>query len=215
MKLKRVPGTDYDPNGNPPAGELLVRGPFLFSEYYRQPELTAEAVVDGWFATGDVVRIVDGQLQIIDRAKQLVKLSQGEYISLTTLTEIYSTASLVAFIYIYADSRHDEPLAVVVPKKEKLEEWKSQGIGDVCESEKVREELVEDLGKVYVIHKLRGFERITHLVVDTVEPTVENGMLTPSMKPQFTSLKRRYLERLEGLYFEIEEAKKQARKPGQ
>jgi long-chain acyl-CoA synthetase len=208
MKLRRVAGADYDPNGDPPAGELLVRGPFLFSEYYKQPELTAEAVVDGWFATGDVVRITDGHIQIIDRAKQLVKLSQGEYLSLTTLTEVYSTASTIAFIYVYADSRHDEPLAVVVPKKEKIMEWAAEGIEDVCESERVRQEIVADLAKTHTAHGLRGFERITHLFVDTVEPSVENGLLTPSMKPQFASLKRRYLERFESLYFEIEEAKK-------
>jgi long-chain acyl-CoA synthetase len=211
MKLRRVPGADYDPNGSPPAGELLVRGPFLFSEYYKQPELTAEAMVGGWFATGDVVRIADGQIQIIDRAKQLVKLSQGEYLSLTTLTEVYSTASIVAFIYVYADSRHDEPLAVVVPKREKITEWAAEGIEDVCESERVRQDIVADLAKTHSAHGLRGFERITHLFVDTVEPTVENGLLTPSMKPQFASLKRRYLERFESLYFEIEEGKKTAK----
>jgi long-chain acyl-CoA synthetase len=211
IKLRKVPGTEYDPNGSPPAGELLVRGPFLFREYYKQPELTAEVMVDGWFATGDVVRIsTDRQLQIIDRAKQLVKLSQGEYLSLTTLNEVYGTASLVSFIYVYADARHDEPLAVVVPKKEKIDAWAAQGITDVAESRVVRDELIADLKKVHQKYGLRGFERITHLLVDTVEPTVENGLLTPSMKPQFSSLKRRYLEQFEKLYFEIEGEKRSA-----
>jgi long-chain acyl-CoA synthetase len=116
------------------------------------------------------VWITDWQIQIIDRAKQFVKLSEGEYSSLTTLTEVHLMASLVGFLSVSADSRHNEPLAVVVPKKEKIVEWEGQGMADVCASEKVRAEMVADLAKTHVAHGLCGFERIPHLFVDDVEP---------------------------------------------
>ena len=206
VKLRRVPGADYNPNDPvAPTGELLVRGPIVFAGYYKQPELTEEAMPGGWFATGDVCKITRalGHIEIIDRAKQLVKLSQGEYLSLTQLTECYSMADLVSFIYVYADSRHNEPLAVVIPKASKISEWEGQG-KDVKNDPSVKEELVASLHKIYEEYKLRGFERITHIVVDTQEPTVENGLLTPSMKPQFASLKAKYGEQLNALYESIE-----------
>ena len=210
IKLRRVPDVECDPNGEVPTGELLVRGPLLFNGYYKQPELTNEVLVDGWFATGDVVKITpEGQLQIIDRAKQLVKLSQGEYISLTTLTDEYSMADIVSFIYVYADPSHDQPLAVVIPRKDKIEEWQSRGISDVCNSDVVKKEVVDSLLKVFNDRKLRGFERITHVIIDTEEPTIDNGLLTPSMKPQYASLKRRYGEELQSLYRQIEMKKEQ------
>jgi long-chain acyl-CoA synthetase len=119
---------------------------------------------------------------------------------------------LVGFIYVYANSRHDEPLAVVVPKKERIVEWEGQGIADGCASEKVRDEIIADLAETHVANGLRGFERITHLFVDNVESTIENGLLTPSMKSQFASLKRRYLQRFEELYGETETAQKSREK---
>ena len=208
IKLRKVPDADWDPNGKIPTGELLVRGPLLFKEYYKQPELTNEVLVDGWFATGDVVKITpEGQLQIIDRAKQLVKLSQGEYISLTNLTDEYSMAEIVSFIYVYADPSHDQPLAVVIPRRDKIEEWQSKGITNICESEVVKKEVVDSLLKVATDRKLRGFERITHVIIDTEEPTIDNGLLTPSMKPQYASLRRRYGEQLNSLYRQIEQKK--------
>lgn len=205
IKLRKVEGTDYDPQGEIPTGELLVRGPIVIKEYYKQPELTKDSFVDGWFATGDVVKIINGELQIIDRAKQLVKLSQGEYISLTTLSDIYSEADILSFIYIYADSHHDQPLGVVFPKQEKIKEWEARGILDFNESDVVKEEIIASLNKVFVERGLRGFERITNVIVEKEEPTIENGLLTPSMKPQFASFKRKYLDSLENLYSKIKQ----------
>lgn len=110
---------EYDPQGEEPCGELLARGANMFKGYYKQTELTEEAIVDGgWFVTGDVVKITkEGQVKIIDRVKQIVKLCQGEYVSLTALTEVYSMADSVSFVYIHADGTHGEPIAICWPKK--------------------------------------------------------------------------------------------------
>jgi long-chain acyl-CoA synthetase len=62
---------------------------------------------------------------------------------------------------------------------------------------------------VYKEYQLSGFERITHVLLDNIELSVENGLLTPSMKPQFTSLKKRYLEQFGKLYGQIEDEKRQ------
>jgi len=202
MKLRRVEGTDYDPHAVVPKGEILVRGPNVFAGYYKQPELTKEVLSeDGWFATGDVGMITpEKQLQIIDRAKQLVKLSQGEYLSLTALTEMYTMAENVQFMYIYADSLHDKPVAVVIPKPEKLKEWESKGLTNFNESPIAKKEIQEALEKVFINKKLRGFERISNFIIDIEEPTIANGLLTPKMAPQFQSLRRKYEKQLLSLY---------------
>ncbi|KAK8866684.1 hypothetical protein M9Y10_009651 [Tritrichomonas musculus] len=217
VKLRRVEGADYDPRApEEPAGELLVRGPILFREYYKQPELTKEVLVDGWFATGDVCKFTkEGQLQIIDRAKQLVKLSQGEYLSLTTLSDNYSMADVATFVYVYADSRHDQPIAVVFPKKEKIAEWQARGITDIQHSDVVKQEILESLAKIHKLMEMRGFERISDIVIELEEPTNENGLMTPSMKPQYATFKRRFGEDLEACYRRVEERKQKEKEAAQ
>jgi long-chain acyl-CoA synthetase len=201
VKLRKVEGTLYDPRGEVPAGELLIRGDILFQGYYKQAELTEQVLQDGWFATGDIVCLTpSGEIQIIDRVKQLVKLSQGEYLSLTSLNDYYARADVASFVYVYANSRYDQPVAVVFPKPEKIEQWREMGITNVRDDERVQKEVMDSLMRVFQERKLRGFERIGAVLVDTEEPTIENGLLTPSMKPQFASFRKRYEDDLIGLY---------------
>ena len=205
MKLRPVKDMpQYDPNGEEPTGEIMAHGANMFKGYYKQPELTEEAFVDGWFATGDVGRVTKGmQVKIIDRVKQLVKLSQGEYISLTTLTETYSLAKDVLFIYVHADSKHNEPIAIVWPSHEAQERWKNEGITDIINSDKAKKELIDNLYVEFQKRKLRGFEKINHIIIKTEEPTVENGLLTPSQKAQLTKIKNKYIDELNALYDSI------------
>jgi long-chain acyl-CoA synthetase len=194
FKLRRVDGLNYDPRGEIMAGELLVRGPHVFKGYYKQPELTKEVLQeDGWFATGDIVQITENNvLRIVDRAKQLVKLSQGEYISVTSLNDIYSLADGVANVYIFADSHHDAPAAVVVPTKAALDSWKAKGITEPKESKVAKTDMLKNLTDCAAKNELRGFEKVKAVVIDTEEFSVENGLLTPSMKPQWQSLRKKY-----------------------
>jgi long-chain acyl-CoA synthetase len=82
VKLLSVPEAGYMANKTPPQGEILIRGPSVTSGYFKRPDLTEDRSVfteDGWFRTGDVGQFdQDGSLSIIDRVKNLVKLSGGE-----------------------------------------------------------------------------------------------------------------------------------------
>ena len=194
VKLRKVEGLLYDPRGEVIAGEILVRGPHVFKGYYKDQALTDEVIdKDGWFATGDVGVINgDGYVEIVDRAKQLVKLSQGEYISITMLTDIYSTTPGVRNIYVYANSHHDAPLAVVVPDEALIEKWKSAGITEFKGSKAAADEVLGLLRETAVANNLRGIERIAAVLLDDKEFTVDNGLLTPSMKLQWKSLAAKY-----------------------
>jgi long-chain acyl-CoA synthetase len=202
LKLRRVPDVPvWDPQGNPPVGEALARGANRFLGYYKQPELTQASIVDGWFATGDVVRVTPGgQMQIIDRVKQLVKLSQGEYISLTQATEYYGLADVVDFVFVHADPKHSEPVAIVWPKPGCIEAWNAKGISDIEASDDVKKEVVASLKRVHEQRKLRGFERINHVLVKLDPPTVENGLLTPTLKAQLRKIEGKYKAELDELY---------------
>lgn len=194
VKLRKVDGFNYDPFGENPTGEILVRGPNVFKGYYKDDELTKEAVDEnGWFITGDIGLLTpSGTLHIIDRIKQLVKLSQGEYISITQLTDIYGLAKGVNNIYLYADSYHDLPFAVVVPTPEYRKKWEDAGIKDPVSSQAVKDELMNNLDEVYKAQSLRGFEKIKDIIIDLEEFTIENGLLTPSLKPQWQNLRAKY-----------------------
>lgn len=195
VRFRKVEGTDYDAKGEFPTGELLVKGPIVFQGYYKQPELTKEVLQDGWFATGDVCTLThEKQIKIIDRAKQLVKLCQGEYISLTNLSEQYGRATKITFIFVYANSQYDRPVALVIPKREIIEKYISKGVkeADIPKNAEIQAELIENLSEQYKANGMRGFEKIDRILIDTVEPSVDNGLLTPSLKPQFNSIKKKY-----------------------
>jgi long-chain acyl-CoA synthetase len=202
VKLRCVPEMpEYDPQGPEPAGEALARGANLFQGYYKQEELTREAMVDGWFATGDIVRVTKGmQMKIIDRVKQLVKLCQGEYVSLTTLTEYYQQADVAQFVFVHAEGKYDQPVAIVWPKQDYVEAWRARGILDIEHSQIVCEEVVASLQKVYETRKMNGYERIRHVLISLEEPTQENGLLTPSLKAQLKKIQQKYQRDLDQLY---------------
>merc|ERR1711959_470987 len=78
-RLEAVPEMNYSPFTDPPRGEVLIRGPSVFSGYYKAEKQTSEAIdKDGWFHSGDVGEIQpSGALKIIDRKKNIFKLAQG------------------------------------------------------------------------------------------------------------------------------------------
>eukprot|EP00878_Enallax_costatus_P005018 GHUV01005278.1.p1 GENE.GHUV01005278.1~~GHUV01005278.1.p1 ORF type:complete len:528 (+),score=95.01 GHUV01005278.1:432-2015(+) len=79
LRLEAVTELGHSPSGNPPRGEICIRGPAMFKGYYKQPDLTEEAVdSEGFFHTGDIGELTrEGLLKIIDRKKNIFKLSQG------------------------------------------------------------------------------------------------------------------------------------------
>lgn len=122
MKLLDVPEMGYWTTDNPPRGEICVKTPDMIDGYFKNPEVTAEKFVDGYFLTGDIgVMEKVGKIRIIDRKKNIFKLSQGEFVSPEGLEGVFSGGShYISQMYVYGNSLQSNIVAVVVPEQEGL-----------------------------------------------------------------------------------------------
>jgi long-chain acyl-CoA synthetase len=125
-RLMDVPEMNYFSTDKPyPRGELQMKGATVFSGYYKRPDKTSEAFdKDGWFKTGDVVMVYpNGSTKIIDRSKNIFKLSQGEYIAPEKVENVFGLSPLIAQSLLYGDSLRSCCVAIIVPQIEKLKKW--------------------------------------------------------------------------------------------
>ena len=104
-------------------GEILVRGPSVFSSYWNKPQETKEAFEDGWFKTGDIGRLDEGGfLYVTDRKKDLLKTSGGKFIAPQPIESSLKHHPLVAEAVVVGDKRKF-PAVLIVPNFPALEVW--------------------------------------------------------------------------------------------
>ncbi|KAI4343126.1 hypothetical protein MLD38_027664 [Melastoma candidum] len=204
--LESVPEMGYDALASTPRGEVCVRGKTLFSGYYKREDLTKEVMIDGWFHTGDVGEWQpDGSLKIIDRKKNIFKLSQGEYVAVENLENIYGLVSAIDSIWVYGNSFESFLVAVVNPKREALEAWAQEnGIsGDfesLCSDPRCKEFIIGELSKIGKEKKLKGFEFIKAVHLDPVPFDMERDLLTPTYKKKRPQLLKYYQSVIDSIY---------------
>lgn len=125
-RLMDIPEMSYLSTDKPyPRGELCMKGPAVFSGYYKRPDKTAEAFdSNGWFKTGDVAMVYpNGSVKIIDRSKNIFKLSQGEYIAPEKIENMLALSPMIAQSIIYGDSLRSCTVAIVVPNPDVVTKW--------------------------------------------------------------------------------------------
>lgn len=195
-KLVDVPDLGYFRTDRPhPRGELLVKSDSLFPGYYKRPEVTAEVFdEDGYYRTGDVVAETGpDQLVYLDRRNNVLKLSQGEFVTVSKLEAVFGDSPWIRQIYIYGNSARPYLLAVIVPTDEALA------------NEDVKALIGESLQNVAKTADLQSYEIPRDFLVETTPFTLENGMLTGIRKLARPKLKEHYADRLETLYSELAE----------
>jgi long-chain acyl-CoA synthetase len=188
-----------------PDGELLVRGPFVFTGYWHKPEATREAIeADGWFHTGDIGRVDDdGFLYITDRKKELIKTSGGKMIAPQPIEGKLTNSVLVANAVVLGD-RHKFLCALIAPNFPALEDLaRRQGIAFSSRADLVSNPAVkaEYHALVHTVNQtLANFETIKrfHLVPD--EWSMASGELTPTMKLRRRAVVERYAEEIAAIY---------------
>ncbi|KAG2209240.1 hypothetical protein INT47_005532 [Mucor saturninus] len=206
IKLVDVPDANYLSSNVKPQGEIYVRGSSVTKGYFKQEALTKEAITeDGWLRTGDVGEWnVDGTLSVIDRIKNLVKLSHGEYIALEKLESVYKTALGVQNICVYADSLCNKPVAIVMPIHSSLEKMAKelgldahQPFKALCESPQVKKAFLDELHKQAKTAQLKPIEIVADIYLTDEEWTSENGLLTAAQKLKRNAVNKQYKEQLE------------------
>ncbi|KAG8661911.1 long chain acyl-CoA synthetase 4 isoform X2 [Manihot esculenta] len=204
--LESVPEMNYDALSSTPRGEICIRGKTLFSGYYKQEDLTKEVLIDGWFHTGDIGEWQhDGSLKIIDRKKNIFKLSQGEYVAVENLENIYVLASAVDSIWVYGNSFESFLVAVINPNNNALENWaKEHGVGgdfnSLCENPKAKEYILGELSKTGKEKKLKGFEFVKSVHLDPEPFDIERDLLTPTYKKKRPQLLKYYQDVIDKMY---------------
>ncbi|MFE6664559.1 carboxylic acid reductase [Streptomyces sp. NPDC057697] len=200
-KLADVPELGYFRTDLPhPRGELLLRTESMIPGYYKRPEVTAGIFdEDGYYRTGDVMaEIGPDRLVYVDRTKDTLKLSQGEFVAVSRLETVFAGSPLIRQIYVHGNSERAYLLAVVVPAAR----TPADGGG---EPDSLKALLGEALQQTAREAELNSYEIPRDFLIETEPFSPENGLLTESHKLLRPRLKERYGEALDRLYDEIAE----------
>src|SRR5579884_878544 len=188
-----------------PDGELLVRGPSVFSGYWKAPEQTAAALEpEGWFHTGDIGNIdADGFLSITDRKKDLLKTSGGKFIAPQPIENALKANALVAYCCVIGD-RRKFPSVIIAPNFPALEQWARQhNINATARADLVRDARVQALYQEIVEqvnNKLAQFEKMKKVLLVADEFSITTGEITPTLKLKRRVVEQKYLDEIEELY---------------
>jgi long-chain acyl-CoA synthetase len=186
----------WDDPEAPDEGEVIVYGPNVMGGYWNLPEATAEVMTDdGGFRTGDLGKMIDGYLSITGRVKSQFKLENGKYVSPAPLEENLKLSPLVEQAVL--DGRNSANTYLIVhPNLRGLRtELGKAGINapnsddDLCNDSGVKQWLLAHLAKNNMVTpKWKRYEVARNIILDPVEWSVDNDMMTPSLKVKLRNL---------------------------
>ena len=226
LKLVDLPeinyvSTDVNPKtGAPePKGEVCSRGPFILKGYFKDMKHYKESVdEDGWLHSGDVGVILGGQgnvLKIIDRVKNLFKLSQGEYVAPDKVQKILMNSKYVNQLFLHGESLFNYAIALVYPDLNEciafLKENKKLGdidydkltYNDICGNKIMEKEIVKDCDVVGRKLGLKGFELPKKIRIINEGFTPQNNLMTSTtLKMKLKEIRAKYKDVLKELYQE-------------
>ncbi|PWA29372.1 hypothetical protein CCH79_00013988 [Gambusia affinis] len=191
-------------------GEVCVKGPNVFKGYLKDPERTAEAIdKDGWLHTGDIGKwLPNGVLKIIDRKKHIFKLAQGEYIAPEKIETIYNRSDPVAQIFVHGESLKACLVGIVVPDPDFLPIWANKkgfegSYLELCRNKDVKAAILEDILMLGKEGGLKSFEQVRDIALHPEMFSVQNGLLTPTLKAKRNELRSHFREQIDELYAKI------------
>lgn len=210
VKLEDVADMNYfSVNGE---GEICIKGTNVFKGYLKDPVKTAEALdEDGWLHTGDIGRwLPNGTLKIIDRKKNIFKLAQGEYIAPEKIENIYIRSSPVLQVFVHGESLRSSLVAVVVPDADTLPSFAAKlgvkgSFEELCQNQAVKEAILQDMQKLGKESGLKSFEQVKSIFLHSEPFSIENGLLTPTLKAKRGDLSKYFETQINSLYKTIQE----------
>lgn len=185
-------------------GEILVRGELVMQGYWQNEEATADAIRDGWLHTGDIGEVdPDGHLRITDRKKDIIVNSGGDNLSPQRIEGFLTLQPEIAQAMVHGDKR-PHVVALIIPDKDFAEHWATENGRESTDLSA----LVADADFRAVISAavdrvnadLSVIEKIRRFILSAEPFTIENGMMTPTLKIRRHIIRQKHGDALEALY---------------
>ena len=186
-------------------GEILCKGPNVMMGYYKEEALTKEAIVDGYFHTGDIGEIDnEGFLKITDRKKEIFKTSGGKYISPQLLENTMKQSRFIEQIMVIGDGQK-MPAAFIQPNFDFIKEWERlHGINidktheEIISNPKVIQRIQEEVD--ILNEKFGNWEKIKRFELTPDIWSIAGGHLTPTMKLKRKIVMDKYIDLFHKIY---------------
>ncbi|MBG49581.1 MAG: long-chain fatty acid--CoA ligase [Pseudozobellia sp.] len=185
-------------------GEICIKGPQVMMGYYKDPERTAEVVIDNYFHTGDIGEIdQEGFLKITDRKKEMFKTSGGKYVAPQLLENRFKQSRFIEQIMVVGEGEK-MPAALIQPDFEYLNEWaKANQItipenSDIILNEKVLDQFQKEVDEAN--EKFAKWEKVKQFRLTPDVWSISEGHLTPTMKLRRKIIREKYQELYNDIY---------------
>ena len=185
-------------------GEILVKSKKVMKEYFKDSKATAEALHEGWFATGDIGMLLPGgDLKITDRKKDLIKTAGGKYVAPQKLENLLKLNPFVSQALIHGDQKKYIVALITVDRMQlekmaKENSWNHYNWHELTQKNEVYETVRRIVAETN--SKLASFETIKKFLLLPTEFTVEGGDLTPSLKIKRKHLDQKFRKEIDSLY---------------
>ena len=213
MKLVDIPELGYTKDTikdgkHCPSGEICIKGPATCIGYYKNPEETNKTFdLEGYLHTGDVGMMFPhfgNGIKIVDRVKEIFKLSQGEYIIPNKLESVYNKSKYVNQILIYGNSMKNNIIGIITLDKKAASEFLGLGkeaeVNEMVKSEPLKEEIRKDLERLAGEAQFNSLEKVRYFILSPEEFTIENQMMTPNLKMVRKKIEEHFKKEINELY---------------
>ncbi|HEU4552209.1 MAG TPA: long-chain fatty acid--CoA ligase [Chitinophaga sp.] len=185
-------------------GEILCKGPNITIGYYKRPDMTADAIKDGWFHTGDIGVIVNNKfLKITDRKKELFKTSGGKFVAPQPIENKFKESPYIEQIMVVGEDQKFTS-ALIVPSFTNLKSWcEKRGIPVTTNESLIANPEVKELYQQALEKYNQFFSHVEQLKKFELLPrewTVDGGELTPTLKLKRKVILEKYRPVIEGIY---------------
>jgi long-chain acyl-CoA synthetase len=184
------------------SGALLVRGPNVMLGYWGNPEATAQAInAEGWLDTGDIARLEDGLLYITGRIKEIIVMANGEKVPPVDMELAIQLDPLFEQALVVGEGKPFLGALVCLDVKEWRQAAGATGLpaDPHGEGRELAEKFV--LSRIAKqVHAFPGYAQVRRVALLTEKWTVDNGLLTPTLKPRRARILERYRDRLAEIY---------------